>query len=158
MDEPLIGICGLKLTFPKDSNDPSRFVGKVQHVGHGVSIRGEIVHPLIGWSAENPKCNISRDVISVTGACFMVRRKLFREAGGFNEAYGRGYYEDADLCMTLRRMGHRVFIDTNATATHGVAETFKVRKNDTPPDLVKNSQIFSQRHGNMLLWSDVDFY
>jgi GT2 family glycosyltransferase len=157
MDDPSIGICGLKLIFPKDSTDPNRPAGKVQHVGHAINIGAQIVHPLIGWSPENPKCCVSRDVISVTGACFIIRRKIYQLAGGFNESYGKGYFEDVDLCMTIKKLGHRVFIDTDATATHGVAETFKVRKDDPPPDLRHNYGIFQSRWGKYLQWTDYQF-
>lgn len=124
MDDPSIGLCGLKLIFPENSTDPGRPAGKVQHVGHGIDIRGEIVHPLIGWNPANPKCNVSRDVASVTGATFIVRRKIFNLAGGFFEGFGMGYFEDVDMCLEIRRLGYRVFIDTEATATHYVGSTF----------------------------------
>jgi len=94
----------------------------------------------------------------VTGACFIIRRQLFQKAGGFNEIYGSGYFEDADLCLTLRQMGQRVFIDTDAIATHGVAETFKIRKDDPLPDLRKNMGIFQQRHGKHIFWTEWMWY
>jgi len=146
MDDPTIGLCGLKLIFPADSTDKGRPAGKVQHVGHGIDIRGEIVHPLIGWSPENPKCNVSRDVASVTGACFIVRRKVFNEAGGFFEGYGLGYYEDVDLCMEIRKLGHRVFIDTEATAIHYVGSSFMKTKN---APMAQNRALLRERKGQM---------
>jgi len=68
MDSPEIGLCGVKLVFPKESMDKARPAGRVQHIGHAVDIRGEITHPLMGWTPENPKCNVSRELLSVTGA------------------------------------------------------------------------------------------
>lgn len=53
MDDSTIALCGLKLLFPEGSTDPTRPAGKVQHVGHAINIRGEVVHPLMAWSAEN---------------------------------------------------------------------------------------------------------
>lgn len=38
MDDPAIGLCGLKLLFPADSIDPHRPAGRVQHVGHSMNI------------------------------------------------------------------------------------------------------------------------
>jgi GT2 family glycosyltransferase len=154
MDDPSIGLCGLKLLFPTDDTDPNRPAGKVQHVGHAINLRGEVVHPLIGWSANNPKCCVSRDVIAVTGACFIVRRKVFQAAGGFNDIYGRGYFEDIDLAFTIKSMGHRVFIDADAIATHGVAMTYIARKDDPKPDLNKNFGIFLQRWQGKQIWDE----
>src|SRR5512139_640075 len=62
MEDPQIGLCGLKLIFPEDSQDKGRPAGRVQHIGHGIDIQGQITHPLLGWKPENPKCCISREV------------------------------------------------------------------------------------------------
>jgi GT2 family glycosyltransferase len=130
MDDQTIGICGLKLLFPEDSNE-SGPRGTVQHVGHGISIRGSITHPFLGWSADNPKCCFSREVASVTGGVFMVRRPVFEKAGGFFEGYGIGYFEDVDLCFTIAKLGYKVFIDTDAQAYHYVGQS--MRQAQRPP-------------------------
>lgn len=154
MDNPEIGLCGLKLVFPKDSQDKGRPAGRVQHIGHAIDIRGEITHPLLGWKPENPKCNVTRELQSVTGAVFMVRRSVFLKAGGFFEGYGKGYFEDVDLCLTIRSMGHKIWIDTQATATHYTGATF-IKKNQ-PANMQVNRLILLQRRGSLLVndsWS-----
>lgn len=156
MDDPSIGICGLKLLFPQESTDPGRPAGRVQHIGHGVDIRGEVVHPLLGWRPEHPKCNISRDVISVTGATFMVRRKTFNQINGFWEGYGKGYFEDVDMCLEIRKLGQRVFIDASATATHYTGSTFIKRNEPTP--LEQNKMIFRSRKGSSLIHTSWEFW
>jgi GT2 family glycosyltransferase len=152
MDNPNISQCGLKLLFPEDSMDRGKPAGKVQHIGHAMTIRGEIVHPLLGWSADNPKCCISREVISVTGGVFMVRRKLFERIGGFNEIYSPGYYEDAELSLTLQQLGGTVFIDTNAVATHVTNATFGKEKN--LPPITRNKITFNTRCGRFFRWTE----
>lgn len=148
MDDPEIGLCGLKLTFPDDSQDPSRPAGRVQHIGHAINVRGDVIHPLIGWSKENPKCNISREVQTVTGAVFLVRRSVFQKTGGFFEGYGKGYFEDVDMNLTIRSLGYKVFIDTECTATHYVGATFI--KNNQPTNMEYNRAILLQRKGRQL--------
>jgi GT2 family glycosyltransferase len=148
MKDPQIGMCGLKLMFPKDSIDPARPAGRVQHIGHGIDIRGEIVHPLMGWKPENPKCNVSREVQSVTGGVFMIRRDAFLKAGGFQEIYGLGYYEDVDLCFSIRQLGYKVFIDTSATADHVTNASYV--KSEKKPSLETNKMIFRQRWGGLM--------
>lgn len=156
MDEPSIGLCGLKLIFPADSTDFNRPAGRVQHIGHGIDTIGEITHPLMGWSPENPKCNISRDVQSVTGGVFMVRRNTFLRAGGFLEAYGIGYYEDIDLCFAVRKMGARVFIDTSCTADH--VTNASMLKSGKPIPMETNKMIFRSRWGNALINDNWSFW
>lgn len=156
MNDKNIGLCGLKLTFPKGSTDKARPAGRVQHIGHAIDLHGEVTHPLMGWRPENEKCNKSREVQSVTGAVFMVRRDLFRKAGGFYEGYGRGYFEDVDLCLTLRSMGTHIFINTKATAEHYTnASMVKI---DKPIPMYQNRQLLVMRHGRDLIHDSWSFW
>lgn len=149
MDNEEIGLCGLKLIFPSDSNDPNRPAGRVQHIGHAIDIRGEMTHPLIGWMPDNPKCNISRELQSVTGGVFIVRRNTFLRAGGFFEAYGKGYYEDVDLCFSIKHnTGQKIFIDTEATADHVTNASFMKAGAQIPMET--NKMILRSRWGNKL--------
>ena len=149
MDNPEIALCGMKLIFPENSTDKGRPAGRVQHIGHGIDVRGEITHPLLGWRPDNPKTCISREVQSVTGAVFMVRRNLFLKAGGFYEGYGKGYFEDVDLNLTLRQMGFKIWLNAEATATHWTGATF-IKKNEPIPIDVNRITLF-QRKGKFMV-------
>lgn len=152
MKDTTIGQCGYKFIFPEDSTDPQRPAGKVQHVGLASNILRTITHPLIGWNPDHPKCCISRDVLAVTGASFMVRRDIFKKANGFNPIYGKGYFEDVDLSFTIRALGFRIYIETQATATHGVGQTFKNSKE--PINFTQNQDIFKLRWADHLQWTE----
>lgn len=154
MEDKSIGQCGLKLVFPEtDSPDQYRPSGKVQHVGMASTVRGEMIHPLIGWSADHPKCNISREVLAVTGATFMVRRDIFNRVGGFNPAYEGGYYEDMELSFAIRENGGRIFIDTDAVATHCVGATFGTTTTNKP-NIQKNKLLFQSRWLTKTPWDE----
>jgi hypothetical protein len=58
----------------------------------------------------------------VSGACMLVRRRAFAEAGGFDERYFL-YWEDADLCRRLRGFGQQVRYVPGATAVHQVGRS-----------------------------------
>jgi GT2 family glycosyltransferase len=153
MNDSTLGVCGAKLIFPLNSTSPIRPAGKIQHIGLSMNIRGEIIHPLIGWSVDHPKAQEPRDVLAATGACFMIRRNLFSRAAGFDPIYGLGTFEDVDLCLKVRKLGFRVYVDTQAKAYHYTGGTAE-KKNVSFP-LRNNHMIFTQRwQGTGLLLHD----
>lgn len=158
MEDPTIGICSIKLLFPLSSTSANRPPGKVQHIGIALGIKGDTCHPLVGWSANHPKTNVSRDVFAVTGACLMVKRFIFEKVGKFDLAYGMGTYEDVDLCLKVRSVGQRVFVNTNAVGYHYAGATSE--KKQTPFPLLLNSNIFKTRwQGSPLLaWDEWTYY
>jgi GT2 family glycosyltransferase len=158
MKDETIGICGAKLIFPPNSTHPNRPAGKIQHVGLALNIRGEIIHPLVGWSPDHPKSLESRDVFATTGGCFMIRRSLFQKTGGFDPAFGLGTFEDVDLSIKVRTLGKRVFVDMDAKAYHYVGASAEKRQVAFP--MQNNLNIFRQRWGGTpyFLWDEVTWY
>lgn len=55
---------------------------------------------------------------AITGACLMTDRDLYLRLGGLDEHYLIGDFEDADLCMRLRRAGHRCHVDRDVQLIH----------------------------------------
>ena len=51
-----------------------------------------------------PWLRMTRDVSAVTGAMLGIRADLFRELGGFDEAFPVNY-NDVDLCLRVRDKG-----------------------------------------------------
>lgn len=146
-NEQTIGVVGAKLLFPPTSPDPrSRPPGKVQHVGLALNIRADPIHPLIGWSPAHPKTQQTRDVFAVTGACFTIRRELFQKVNGFDLVYGRGTYEDVDLCLKVKQLGFRIVINAEAIGYHYVGATADKRREPFP--LQQNNMIFKSRWAN----------
>jgi glycosyltransferase involved in cell wall biosynthesis/GT2 family glycosyltransferase len=58
-----------------------------------------------------------RDVDFVVGACFLVRRNVLRELGGFDERFWL-YGEEADLCKRAHQAGYRVRFVPAALTRH----------------------------------------
>jgi GT2 family glycosyltransferase len=154
MQDETIGVCGIKLIFPPDSKSPIRPAGKVQHVGMALNIRGEPIHPLVGWSADHPKANVSRDVLFVTGACLCIRRAIFNKVGGFGMEYGMGTFEDTDLCFKVLFQQKRVYVNVEALGYHYVGSTVEKKKMGFP--MGQNKMMFQTKWGNtgMMQWSD----
>lgn len=152
MDDPTIGVCGAKLTFPLDSTDPRRPAGKVQHVGVSCNLHGDPFHLFMGWNADNPRTCQSKQAFAVTGACMMVRRSIFNKIGGFFIGYGVGTFEDIELCLIVREMGYKIFVDAEAKGSHHVGATAEMLQQAYP--LQMNSMLFRSRNAQRLWWSE----
>ena len=104
-----IGVVGAKLLYPD---------GRLQEAGN------IIWRDATGWNvghAENPqdpRYNFVRDADYVSGAALLVRRELFEHVGGFSETFRPAYYEDADLCFGVRKLGYRVVYQPRAEIIH----------------------------------------
>jgi GT2 family glycosyltransferase len=58
------------------------------------------------------------------GHAFLVRRDVFMEIGGFDPAFGRGYYEDVDLGRRLELGGWRLGVHPDAHIYHKGGASF----------------------------------
>lgn len=97
-----------------------------------------------------------KDVEYVTGAFWCFRRKDYMDCGGFYDGYGRGYYEDPDLCVVMRRKGKRIVYDGRAYAMHYGHKSFEAISfpyHCTPANL----ELFWDRCGD-LVYGEQKFY
>ncbi len=106
--DPSIGIVGAKLLYPD---------GTIQHMGLDVTPDLLPVHLHQGKPGDDPSCAAIREVAGVTGACLLIERELFNRVGGLERRYEM-YYDDIDLCLTVRQMGYRVVLNPRAVVTH----------------------------------------
>lgn len=155
IDDPIIGVVGMKLLFPTHHEievakvDPTRRPAeKVQHVGVVITVRGEPYHVFIGWDANHKRVNRVRDIFAVTGAAFMTRRSLYQRLGGFDEIYGGGSWEDIDFCVKVRELGYNVIVDVDAVGTHYTNATASTLGIGFP--IKQNQQIFMSRWANKI--------
>jgi GT2 family glycosyltransferase len=58
------------------------------------------------------------------GHAFLIRRHVFHEMGGFDPAFGRGYYEDIDLGRRLDLRGWRLGVHPGARIQHAGGGSF----------------------------------
>ena len=63
----------------------------------------------------------------LSGACALMRRDAFLDAGGFDERFFL-YWEDADLCRRLRGRGYHVRYVPGATAVHQVGRSSRTAR------------------------------
>ena len=77
-----------------------------------------------GWNygkyddPEKPEYNFVREVDYCSGAALIVKRDIFEKIGGFSKEFRPGYYEDTDLCFSIRNMGFRVLYQPKSVVIH----------------------------------------
>ena len=96
------GIVGPKLVYPFPPH-------AIQCAGAAVSPSGRVQFVGRGEPRDDPRFNTEREMQCLISACFMVKRRLIIETGGFDEAFNPVEYEDIDLCYNARSRGYRVF-------------------------------------------------
>jgi GT2 family glycosyltransferase len=57
------------------------------------------------------------EVFWATGACLMIRSSVFREAGGFDEAFF-AHMEEIDLCWRLKLRGYAFYVEPKSIIYH----------------------------------------
>lgn len=59
-----------------------------------------------------------REVDYGSAACLLIRRDLFLELGGFDQAFTPAYYEDSDLCFRLHDRGLKTLYEPRSRVVH----------------------------------------
>ena len=155
MDDPKVGVVGMKLVFPSEPaglNPNIRPADKLQHIGLSANIRGEIVHSFVGWNPDHERVNAQSEVFAVTGAAFMTRRNFWIKVKGFDEIYGMGTFEDVDLCMKARDLGYNILVEPKARGIHYTGATAEGHGIMYP--LGYNHMQFMTKWGNKIEWFD----
>jgi GT2 family glycosyltransferase len=80
------------------------------------------------WPNDYEQMMFSRDVDYASAACWLMRRSVFLELGGFDPAYAPAYFEDPDLAFTARARGllSRLVVDRPVVHAHAVASESRV--------------------------------
>jgi len=91
--------------------------GKLQHAGIGFYDIGLPYEIGRNASPDDPQYNIGKEVIGVTGACLMVKTKVFSELKGFSNSFVNGF-EDVDFCLRAREKGYKSWYEPTAEVIH----------------------------------------
>jgi GT2 family glycosyltransferase len=124
---PEVGAVGAQLWYPSNL---------IQHAGVVMGIYGNCGHAFKGVPGELPHYyfdfpNLIRNCSAVTGACLLVARHKFFEAGAFDEVNLAVAFQDVDLCLKLLELGFRNVYTPYARLYHYEAAT-KTGKDKIP--------------------------
>ena len=110
--DPAVGIVGAKLYYPD---------GRTQHGGVilGLSGLAEHAHKFLprGEPGYMARAVLDQEMSAVTGACLMVRRRLFEQVGRLDERLASGF-NDVDLCLRVRALGYSVVMAASVELVH----------------------------------------
>ncbi|HSD10670.1 MAG TPA: glycosyltransferase [Candidatus Binatia bacterium] len=111
-ERPEVGAVGARLLYPN---------GLVQHAGVILGLQGVANHAFRFSPAGDPGylalAKSIRNCSAVTGACMMVRRRVFEEMGRFDERFGLAF-NDVDFCLRLRERGYLIVYTPFAELIH----------------------------------------
>jgi len=115
-EDKTIGVVGSKLLYPDNT---------IQHAGVVIAQYPSpvsVAHIFKGLPSDFPPANVKKDYQIVTGACMLVRRKIFHDLGGFDESFINGF-EDVDFCLRVREAGLRVVYNPKSELYHLESKT-----------------------------------
>ena len=119
---PEVGAVGAQLLYPdRRIQHGGIFIIGTDHAfaGHAFKYLPEATDAYFGVP------HVPRNVTAVTGACMMLRREVFEEAGGFDERL-RVAYGDVDLCLRLSAKGYLIVYTPLLTLLHHESATRKL--------------------------------
>lgn len=104
-----VGAVGARLVYPS---------GELQEAGGIVFADGSGWNYGRGEDKDDPRFLYPRDVDYCSAAALLVKARAFWTVGGFDPLYAPAYYEDTDLCFSLRKHGWRVVYQPQAVVVH----------------------------------------
>lgn len=107
--DPSIGAVGSRIALPD---------GTLQEAGSVIWNNGSTTHIGLGLRMDTNRFNYQRDADYVSANGFLIRRTAWDSVGGFDDRYHPAYFEDVDLCMSLREHGYRVLYEPRSLVHH----------------------------------------
>jgi GT2 family glycosyltransferase len=140
-----VGAVGGRLVYPD---------GRLQEAGGLVFRDGSAAK--FGYGDPDPDFplfTVPREVDYCSGCLLVFRRDFFLESGGFDPAYGFGFYEDADFCFRVRSLGLVVLYEPESVIVHmeGASAGTDLRQG-AKRHQVLNASVFSERWRDALAW------
>jgi O-antigen biosynthesis protein len=115
---PDIGAVGPKLLYGN---------GSLQHAGIILGIGGWAGHSHKGFSGDShgyaARVSLASEFSAVTGACLIIRKEIFKKAGGLDAENLKIACNDVDFCLRVNELGYRNVYTPFATLYHHESAT-----------------------------------
>ncbi|MEG0804536.1 MAG: glycosyltransferase family 2 protein, partial [Pygmaiobacter sp.] len=144
--QPEVGICGALLYYPDDT---------MQHAGVITGLGGFAGHShkylARGHSGYMFRTATVQDLSCVTAAMLMVKRSVYDEVGGLDEAFCVAF-NDVDFCLRVRKAGYSVVFTPYAEAYHYESKSRGLDKKGEAKERFDSERArLAQRWGKSLL-------
>ena len=109
-------VVGAKLIYPDRT---------IQHAGVVITEYNQLLtayHPFVKEDQNIIQANAYRQFQAVTGACLLIKRKVFLNVGMFSENFLNGY-EDIDLCFKVNEIGEKIYYCPEVKIIHHESKT-----------------------------------
>jgi GT2 family glycosyltransferase len=116
----------------------------IDHAGMVFDSRKRPVHLYRGQPADFRPALFSQEFQCVTAACWLVKKKIFLELGGFDSGFKNGF-EDIDFCLRAGRAGHKIFYAADSIIYHYGQSTPGRKDHET-----NNSRYFEKKWGDSI--------
>ncbi len=125
---PDVGVVGARLLYPDMT---------IQHGGLVTGFHGIAVHRLAGVDdISASEFDYTREMSAVTGACIMLKRSIYEQIGGFDEALGVAF-NDVSLCLSVSELGYRNLYVADALLIHHESKSRGL--DDNRPKAIRNT-------------------
>ncbi len=123
--------------------------GKLQEAGNIIWRDGSCAGYGRGENPADGAFRFRRVVDYCSGAFLMFRTALFRELGGFDEAFAPAYYEESDFCLRLAQRGlHTIYEPAVKVRHYEFASTGGMKAAAALQE--KNRALFREKHAEFL--------
>ncbi|MBI2018689.1 glycosyltransferase family 2 protein [Candidatus Daviesbacteria bacterium] len=150
-ESPQIGIVAPKILFEKGFEfHKERYskdeLGKVIWFGGGSFDWDNIksVHRGID-QVDHGEYDVVEETEFVSGACFLIKKEVLEKAGGFDGDYFL-YFEDADLCQRVSRIGFKLYFCGKTQIYHKVSQSTGIGSIITDYYHTRNRLIFGMKY------------
>ncbi|ACT04451.1 methyltransferase domain-containing protein [Paenibacillus sp. JDR-2] len=85
--------------------------------------------------------------LKLIGFCMLLRREAYEKAGGMDERFGIGNYEDDDLSLRLRLLGYKLMLCRDTFIHHYGSVSFRADSAMYLQLFARNNQLFREKWG-----------
>lgn len=100
---------------------------QIQSTGSFMTSTGFLYHR--GFGAPKSKYNQSDEIFSANGACMLIKKKLIKKIGLFDEQYF-AYFEETDFCWRAWLFGYKILYVPKAVIYHKGGQTSQFLASD----------------------------